>query len=148
MGTLSGAAALVNRPLAVWLPDLHVVAYNGPLLRRALDDDELGRRSVQRAVDNIAWHEYGHVLSATRASPEAKRDGARLLGLLPVGLRGAIDYPGGYRRGEVFDEVIANVYALMIGRAVHDGDYRLPEFLHPDVRKAFLDVVPWPPDAA
>jgi hypothetical protein len=48
---------------------------------------------------------------------------------------------------QVFDEVIANVYALVIGRAVQSGDYGMPSFLHPDVCDAFRAVVPWPPDA-
>jgi hypothetical protein len=71
-----------------------------------------------------------------------KSAGPRLVELLPAGLRRAIDYPGGYRRGQVFDEVIANVYALMISRAVHHNDYRVPEFIHPDIvevsKRSFL----------
>ena len=63
----------------------------------------------------------------------------------PPGLRRAIDFPGGYRRREVFDEVIANVYALMISRAVHFDDYAVPSFLHSDLYDAFAAVVPWPP---
>jgi phage tail protein X len=110
------ASDLANA-LAVWLPDVRVVAYNGDLLNHALNVHDLDQTSVQRAIDNIAWHEYGHALSATRASPATKRDGPRLLALLPPGLRAAIDYPGGYRQMQVFDEVIANVYALVIGRA-------------------------------
>jgi phage tail protein X len=133
--------------LAVWLPDVRVVAYNGVLLEHALDVHDLDQTSIQRAVDNIAWHEYGHALSATRASAATKRDGPRLLALLPPGLRAAIDYPGGYRQMQVFDEVIANVYALIIGRAVQSGDYGMPSFLHPDVCDAFEAVVPWPPHA-
>ena len=74
-----------------------------------------------------------------------KSCGPRLVEALPSGLRRAIDYPGGYRRAQVFDEVIANVYALMIGRVVHYNDYGFPEFIHHDVVKAFVDVVPWPP---
>jgi hypothetical protein len=46
-------------------------------------------------------------------------------------LRGSIDYPGGYRRSEVFDEVIATVYAVMVSRVVFD---------------AFKEVIPWPPN--
>jgi phage tail protein X len=140
------ASDLANA-LAVWLPDVRVVAYNGRLLDHALGVHDLDQTSVQRTIDNIAWHEYGHALSATRASSATKRDGPRLLDLLPPGLRAAIDYPGGYRQMQVFDEVIANVYALVIGRAVQSGDYGMPSFLHPDVCDAFKAVVPWPPDA-
>jgi hypothetical protein len=84
--------------------------------------------------------------SVTRASPTTKRQGPRLVELLPPGLRRAIDYPGSYRPREVFDEVIANVYALMIRRAVDHNDYGVPRFLHADVYDAFQAVVPWPPD--
>lgn len=57
-----------------------------------------------------------------------------------------IEVPGSYGPREVFDEVIANVYALVIGRAVHDSNYDLPDFLNPDVASAFTAVIPWPPD--
>ena len=137
-------AAQLADAVAAWLPERRVVAYNGPLLLHALDG--LSAAARQTTVDNIAWHEYGHALSVTRASHELKRDGPRLVELLPPGLRNVIDFPGSYRPRQVFDEVIANVYALMIGRAIHDNDYGVPEFLHPDVFEAFATVVPWPPD--
>lgn len=86
-----------------------------------------------------------HALSAALASPEIRREGPRLVELLPRGLRAAIDYPEGYRRREVFDEVIANVYALMIRRTVQTTDYGVPDFLHADIYEAFTAVVPWPP---
>lgn len=132
--------------IAVWLPSRKVVAYNGPALEHGLDD-ELSAATRQTIVDNIAWHEYGHSLSVTRASASYKRRGPRLVGLLPDGLRAAIDADGSYGPREVFDEVIANVYALMIGRAVHNNDYVLPDFLHRDVVEAFTAVIPWPPDS-
>jgi phage tail protein X len=135
---------LVNA-VAVWLQELRVVAYNGDLLTYLLGAGNLDSASVQSVVDNIAWHEYGHALSVTRASSDVKNDGPRLLELLPPGIRGAIDYPGAYRRRQVFDEVIANIYAFMIGRAVQSGDYGVPGFLHVDVYDAFTRVVPWPP---
>jgi hypothetical protein len=131
--------------LAVWLPQRRVVAYNGALLTHAVIDSDLTPSTRQAAIDNIVWHEYGHALSATFASPAQKRDGPRLVDLLPAGLRHAIDFPGSYEPREVFDEVIANVYALMIRRAVHDNDYGMPAFLHFDVAAAFQGVVPWPP---
>jgi phage tail protein X len=136
----------IEGSVALWLPARRVVAYNGRLLTHALGDPELTASTRQAVVDNIAWHEYGHALSVTRASPELKRDGPRLLALLPPGLRSAIDYPGTYRRREVFDEVIAHVYALMIRRAVQFKDYGVPTFLHRDLYQAFQAVVPWPPD--
>ena len=135
----------VTGAVALWLGHRRVVAFNARLLRPALAGDELSQATIQTVVDNIAWHEYGHALSATLASPAMKSDGPRLVELLPAGLRRAIDYPGGYRRGQVFDEVVANVYALMISRAVHHNDYVVPEFIHPDIVEAFHAVIPWPP---
>jgi hypothetical protein len=132
--------------VAVWLQALRVVAYNGALLSHALGDPELSESMRQMTIDNVAWHEYGHALSVTRASAEDKRDGPRLVELLPPGLRRAVDYPGGYRPRQVFDEVVANVYALMISRLVHHDDYVVPDFLHVDLYDAFRAVVPWPPD--
>ena len=130
--------------VAVWLPQRNVVAYNGPLLTQALRD--LTQSARQATIDSIAWHEYGHALSVTRASHEMRRDGPRLVELLPAGLRQAIDFPGAYGPRQVFDEVIANVYALMISRAVHHGEYGVPSFLDPDVYDAFQAVVTWPPE--
>lgn len=134
----------LSTAIAVWLPTRKVVAYNGPVLEHALDA-ELSRTTRQAILDNIAWHEYGHALSVTRASSEFKRQGPRLAELLPAGLRRVIEVPGSYGPREVFDEVIANVYALVIGRAVHENNYCLPTFLNPDVASAFTAVIPWPP---
>lgn len=140
------AAAQITDALAVWLAKVRVVAYNGRLLTTAFAAAGLDTTSAQSVIDNLAWHEYGHALSATRATSELRRDGPQLLDLLPPGLRAAIDYPGGYARRQVFDEVIANVYPLMIARAVQLGDYGAPKFLHPAVFDAFRQVVPWPPN--
>ncbi len=129
----------------MWLQSVRVVAYNGPLLVTALG--ELGRdyEVHQPVIDSLAWHEYGHALSFTRSTTEQRRDGVRLLELLPPNLRQSIYYPGGYRRHEVFDEVMAHVYPLMVGRAVRGNGYARPAFLAPDIFKAFTEVVPRPP---
>lgn len=135
----------IGDAIAVWLPDRKVVAYNGPRLVLALSGvNDSTRQSV---INNLAWHEYGHALSVERASDEMRNGGVQLLELLPEGLKAAIDYPGSYGLRQVFDEVIANVYAMMVGRAVHFDDYRVPAFLHTKVRDAFVAVVPWPPEA-
>lgn len=144
LGEAPPAREAIADALAAWLPDRRVVAYNGVVLPRATAGvDDSTRQAV---INNIAWHEYGHALSVARASPEMRQDGVRLLGLLPEGLKTTIDYPGSYRLRQVFDEVIANVYAMMVDRAVRSGDYGVPEFLHADVFGAFAVVVPWPPE--
>jgi hypothetical protein len=136
------AAEELTGAAAVWLDSRRTVAFNGPLLRQATAG--LGSQPQCAAIAALAWHEYGHALSATRASAERKRDGLRLLGLLPSGLRDAIAYPGGYRAIQVFDEVIATVYAVMVDR-VRANDYGPPNWLHTDVYEAFQEVIPWPP---
>ena len=132
--------------LAVWLDDLRVVAFNGPALEQATEGlTEDGR---YLAVAALAWHEYGHALSLTRSTQEQRRRGPSLLELLPARMQESINYPDGYRSSQVFDEVIATVYAVMIPRVygnVRSGVYGCPAFLHADVFEAFKEVIPWPP---
>jgi hypothetical protein len=59
-------------------------------------------------------------------------------------MREAIDYPGRYRASQVFDEIMATLYSMLIGRVPTNG-YIRPEFLHPDVFATFEEVFPWPP---
>jgi hypothetical protein len=132
---ISGAAA-------VWLDGLRTVAFNARFFESAtagLSDE--WRRTL---VAGIVWHEYGHALSLVRSTADQRRDGPRLYELLPPGLKGQIDYPQSYRAREVFDEVVAGVYALMISRIRTEG-YGFPDFLHSDITNAFQDVIPWPP---
>lgn len=141
LGEVAPRASDLAHAVAVWLDELRVVAFNVPLLDRMTHG--LGRETRQGVISAIAWHEYGHALSLSRSTWEQRRDGVRLLGLLPQGLAGSIDYPGGYRRAEVFDEVVATVYAALIDRVRSDG-YRCPDYLHEEVFEAFKEVIPWP----
>lgn len=128
--------------VAVWLDRLRVVAFNAPLLQQATIG--LSRQARAAAIAAVAWHEYGHALSITRSTREQRQDGVRLLNLLPPGMAQSIDYPGGYRRAAVFDEVIATVYVALID-SVRTAGYGCPDYLHEDVFRAFKEVVPWPP---
>jgi hypothetical protein len=94
---LDGAAA-------TWLNSLRTVAFNAPGLLQAVHG--LDRPTRRLLLSGIAWHEYGHALSVTRATREHRARGPELLALLPEGLRNTIDYPGRYRAGQVFEEVI------------------------------------------
>jgi hypothetical protein len=126
---------------ATWLDGLRTVALNARgLIETVRDLDPPTRRIL---LHGIAWHEYGHALSFTRATREHRARGPELLALLPEGLRKTIHYPGRYRTDQVFDEVIANVYALLVGR-IHSGGYSCPAYLHPAVFSAFEEVIPWP----
>jgi hypothetical protein len=135
------APALVGAA-AVWLDGLRTVVFNAALLHETclgLTDEARGE-----LIASIAWHEYGHALSLARSTPEQRDRGEQLLARLPEGMRAAIDYPGSYRRSEVFDEIMATVYAVMIARVRTHG-YGVPAFLHPDVVHEFMEVIPWPP---
>lgn len=140
LGRRTPAAARLVCAAAVWLDDLRTVAFNGPYLTATtLGLDEASR---QLALGYVAVHEYGHALSLRRATAEHREDGRRLLGLLPPAMRDHIGRSG-YRTTELFDEVVATVYELMV-RRVREHGYGPPEFLHPDVLAAFLEVIPWP----
>ncbi len=129
--------------LAVWLNGLRLVAFNGPCLRTATRG--LSPAARKELLAAIAWHEYGHALSFVRSTAEQRREGIRLLEMLPTQMRGSIDYPGSYRRSEVFDEVIATVYAVMVARYVRSDEYGRASYLPPEVFEAFKEVIPWPP---
>lgn len=143
--TIKAAAPPANAfdgALAVWMGDLRIVAFNGPIFEVA--HSASSSRTVRYAIERVAWHEYGHALSATRASADQRRLGPRLLELAPSGIRELIEYPGLYRRREVFDEVIAHLYALMVARVVGEGDYRKPEFIDRELFDVFANVLMWP----
>jgi hypothetical protein len=126
---------------ATWLDGLRTVAFNARGLTEAVRG--LDGPTCRALLSGIAWHEYGHALSFTRATREHRNRGPELLALLPEGLRETIHYPGRYRTDQVFDEVIANVYALLVGR-IHSDGYSCPSYLHPAVFSAFEEVIPWP----
>lgn len=126
---------------AVWLQERRTVAFNAPLIEAALAG--LDASTQRLLLQSVAWHEYGHALSLMRSTAEQRADGPRLLSLLTEGLRGAIR-PDDYRPSQLFDEIIATLYALMVGR-IREHGYGVPEFLHPDLFAAFQEVIPWPP---
>lgn len=132
----------IARAAAVWLDELRTVAFNARFFESATRG--LSHEWRRTLVAGIAWHEYGHALSLVRSTADQRRDGPRLHELLPAGLKGQIDYPQSYRAREVFDEVVAGVYALMISRIRACG-YGFPDFLQPDITNAFQEVIPWPP---
>jgi hypothetical protein len=134
--------ATLDGATAVWLGgSLRIVAFNAPAVRLAITG--LNATTRKTVIALVAWHEYGHALSVARATAEHRRRGPDLLALVPASVQAAIDYPGRYRASEVFDELIATLYAMLVGRVRTDG-YVQPEYLHPDVLAAFQEVIPWP----
>lgn len=141
LGETPPAAAAVSRVAAVWLDARSTIAFNAPYLAAAAAG--LDPSSRYRMVAAIAWHEYGHALSLARASREHRALGPELVELLPGPLRKVVAEDE-YRRAQLFDEVVATIYALMVDR-IRDHGYRAPEFLHPRVFATFQEVIPWPP---
>jgi hypothetical protein len=135
------ARAVLIGAAAVYLDELRTVAFNQPALLEAIKGlDATGRRQL---VAPVAWHEYGHALSINCAKSEHRERGLELLALAPPGVQLSIDYPDRYRRKEVFDELIATVYAMLVGR-VRTSGYGRPDYLHDDVFTVFKEVIPWP----
>lgn len=126
---------------AVWLQERRTVAFNAPLLEAALAG--LNEPSLRVAIQSIAWHEYGHALSLMRSTSDHRAIGPRLLGVLTEGLRQAVG-PDDYRPSEIFDEIVATLYTLMVSR-IRDHGYGAPDFLHPSLFEVFQEVIPWPP---
>lgn len=135
------AASAIVGAAAVWLHECHTVAFNAVALRKAVRGLTAASRS--HLISSVAWHEYGHALSVHHATAEHRRRGLELLELVPEAVREAIDYPNRYRKSQVFDELIAGLYALLVDD-VRTSGYVQPDYLHDDVYAVFQEVVPWP----
>lgn len=136
------SAAALRATTALWIPDVKTAAFNGPWLHAVTDElDEPSRRDL---IASVAWHEYGHALSLALSTPEQRRRGAALLELAPAAVRRAVLQPPGYRPHEIFDEVIAGVYAMLVG-GIHTRGYGVPEYLNEALFDEFKEIIPWPP---
>ena len=125
----------------LWLPALRTAAFNGPFLRAVTDGlDEASRREF---VANVAWHEYGHALSLALSTADQRRRGSELLKLAPDVIQRQVGQHG-YRSDEIFDELIAGVYALLVGGVPRYG-YGLPRYLNKLLFDEFKEIIPWPP---
>lgn len=49
-----------------------------------------------------------------------------------------------YARSQIFDEIVATIYTVMINRIRTEG-YGAPDFIDPQVFAVFQEVIPWPP---
>jgi hypothetical protein len=133
-GSLDGATA-------AWLSGLRAVVFNLDEIRMV--SAGLNDTSRRKAISWVAWHEYGHALSVHRAKNEHHHRGPALLKLAPESVQQSIDFPGRYRTKQVFDELIATLYPMLIDR-VRTAGYVQPDYLHDDVYAAFQEVIPWP----
>jgi hypothetical protein len=106
-------AAAANKALGMWVPALRLVLINE--MHSALANADSATREA--LLTWVAWHEWGHALSVTNASPHDPGEGARLLALAPDGIRERIRQ-GGYPRREHIHELIAETYALLMRERV------------------------------
>lgn len=71
--------------------------------------------TYEAALARIAWHEWGHALSVTRATGEDVTAGRRLLDLAPPAIADFIRRAG-YGARENTHELVAELYALLMAR--------------------------------
>jgi hypothetical protein len=141
LGERPPSASRLKDAAAVWLQGHRTAAFNGPLLQAMAAEVDVA--SARAVIQYIAWHEYGHALSLTLATDELRAEGPALLELLPERFQELVGADS-YARSQVFDEIVATVYTVMINRIRTDG-YGAPDFIHPHVFAAFQEVIPWPP---
>jgi len=127
----------LDRALGIWLSDLRVV-----LIR--LDHPvyaELDRPTVERFLARVAWHEWGHALGLDRSTNADIRSGARLLAMAPRGISENIR-AAGYGRKDFTHELVAEVYALLMGRRQR-GETGRPEWLANEIWEIVERVTGW-----
>ena len=125
--------------LAVWVPDIRVVLIDaGHAELEGLDPPTL-----ERVIARLAWHEWGHALSLDRCSPEDVAAGRRLLELAPEGVRENIR-AARYRPKQYTHEVVAEIYAILIGRRRRNLVGR-PEWLNDELYTLVMRVTGWTP---
>jgi hypothetical protein len=123
--------------LAVWIPDIRVVLIDAG----HTELEGLDRPVLERVIARLAWHEWGHALSLHRCSPEDLAAGHRLLKLAPEGVREVIR-AARYRPKEYTHELVAEIYAMLIGRHRHNLVGR-PEWLNDEIYKLVMRVTGW-----
>ncbi len=128
-----------DRALAVWIPDIRLVLID---LGHA-ELEGLDRPTLERVIARLAWHEWGHALSLDRCSPEDVAAGRRLLELAPEGVRENIR-AAQYRPKQYTHEVVAEIYAMLIGRRRRDQVGR-PQWLNDEIYELVMRVTGWTP---
>jgi len=113
--------------IGVWVPELRVTLINAE--HRKFDG--LDEPSLEAAVADVAWHEWGHALSVHRTENDDISKGAQLLTIAPRGIAENIR-SGGYRRREITHELVANLFALLMARRRAGGDGK-PEWLEDEL---------------
>ena len=123
--------------VGVWVPALRVVLVNAH--HHALDG--LDENSFEAMIVRTAWHEWGHALSVSRATAADVAAGADLVKLAPHGIAEFIR-SGQYRRNEYTHELIADTYALLMGRR-RRGQRGRPPWLAEEIYNLVRRVTGW-----
>lgn len=121
----------------LWIEELRLVVINAdhPALR------DLDEPTYDAMLVRVAWHEWAHALSVVRATPEDVAAGDRLLGLAPKGVQENIRR-GDYRKREYTNEVVAEIYALLMSRR-RRGQTGKPAWLNEEIYDLVKRVTGW-----
>jgi hypothetical protein len=123
--------------IAVWVPDLRVVAFTaGHPALVGLND-----QAFEQVLARTAWHEWGHALSIARCTAEDVSDGERLLDLAPTSVSDTIR-GGNYFTREYTQELIADIYAILIERRRARTSGR-PIWLHEEIYNLVKRTTGW-----
>ena len=137
-GGLDSAARVgLEDAVAVWMPDIRIVLIDvGSSVLDGLD-----ALVVDRMIARLAWHEWGHALSFDRCLPEDVVDGKRLLEMAPEGVRENIRRAR-YRPKEYTHEVVAEIYAMLIGRR-RRNELGRPKWLDDEIYELVMRATGW-----
>jgi hypothetical protein len=137
-GLTEQARERLEPALAVWVPDLRIVAFNAlhPQLGR------LSRLAFEQVIARTAWHEWGHALSIARCTTEDVASGSRLLDLAPTAVSKSIR-EAGYRHCEYTHELVAEIYSLLIVRR-QQKEVGRPTWLNQEIYDLVRRVTAWP----
>lgn len=127
----------LNAALGVWISDLRLILIDaGHEKHVGLDE-----RSYEAALVRVAWHEWGHALSIDRATSDDIDAGNRLLDLAPGGVA-AIIRGAGYRSSELTNELVADIYGLLMARR-RRGQVGQPPWLNDEIWDLMKRVADW-----
>ena len=101
----------------------------------------LRRETVEQFLARVAWHEWGHALSLDRATDLDIEAGSNLLDLSPDAIERGIR-SAGYGRKEFTHELVAETYALLMGRRQR-GESGKPKWLAEEIWEMMKRVTEW-----
>jgi hypothetical protein len=121
----------------LWIPELRLVLLN--VAHPSFQG--LDQRSLEWALARVAWHEWGHALAFHRATSEDVSRGEDFLELAPPSMAENVR-SADYRQREYTHEIVAEVYALLLGRR-RRGVTGRPPWLHQEIYELVRRAVGW-----